>query len=153
MSATAVLIPIAVAIFATTGGLANQIKEKRYITQSGSIENIETKYVSADLLVKTLEEHGVSVRQNSENEIVAEFEEGVITYVRDNNTEAFRMNVSDIKSAEDVLCNVEMIEKEYQSNVQTYTYERVLNNLPENMSIDNETVLEDDSILITLTVD
>ena len=109
MSATAVLIPIAVAIFATSGGLANQIREKRYVTQSGSIENIETKYVSADLLIKTLDE--------------------------------------------DVLCNVEMIEKEYQSNVQTYTYERVLNNLPENMSIDNETVLEDDSILITLTVD
>lgn len=62
------------------------------------------------------------------------------------------MNVSNIKEADAILCNIRMIESEYNANVQSYEYTRIIENLPSNMSIESEEVLEDDSILITLNV-
>lgn len=97
-------------------------------------------------------EHGVSVKNESENMMVADFPQGTLTYVRNNNQESFKMNVSNIEDVDAILCNVEMIEKEYNANVQSYEYTRIIENLPSNMNIESEEVLEDDSILITINV-
>ena len=44
------------------------------------------------------------------------------------------------------------IDVEYDANVQSYTYEHVIENLPDNMSVEDEQVLEDNSILLTIAV-
>lgn len=152
MSMSLILVPIAVAIFATSAEAVDAMQMKKGCSSEGTIEGIKTKYVSCELLKKTLFEHGVSVKNESENMMVADFPQGTLTYVRNNNQEPFKMNVSNIEDADAILCNIEMIEKEYNANVQSYEYTRIIENLPSNMNIESEEVLEDDSILITINV-
>lgn len=153
MSMSLILVPIAVAIFVTSAEAVDAMQMKKQCSSEEIIEGIKTKYVSCNLLTKTLVEHGISVIKESETMVIAKFPEGTLTYYRENVLEPFKMNVSNIKNAEAVLCNVELIEEEYNANVQTYEYERIMQNLPSNMTIENEEVLEDDSILITLNID
>lgn len=54
---------------------------------------------------------------------------------------------------DDVICSVKAIEHEYGSNIQSYTYNRIKSRLPDDMHLQSEEVLDDDSILITLTID
>lgn len=152
MSMSLILVPIAVAIFVTSAEAVDAIQMKKSCSGEGRIEGIKTKYVSCDLLKKTLVEHGVSVKIEGENMIIADFPQGTLTYCRNSNQEPFKMNVSNIKEADAILCNIRMIESEYNANVQSYEYTRIIENLPSNMSIESEEVLEDDSILITLNV-
>ena len=153
MSMSLILVPIAIAIFVTASETADQISNERVLSNKRGIEGIQTKYVSAELLKQTLIEHGVSTEIISENCIIADFLEGRIEYYRMSLNDPFKMNISNIQDAEAVICNVRMIEAEYHSNVQTYSYNRLIKNLPDNMSIETEEILEDNSILITLSVD
>ena len=65
----------------------------------------------------------------------------------------FVMEISNISDVQCLIDEIDEIEHEYNGNVQQYTYERVVNNLPKGMAVSNEEVLEDDSILITLNVE
>ncbi|MBQ9960497.1 MAG: hypothetical protein IJP00_01170 [Firmicutes bacterium] len=38
-------------------------------------------------------------------------------------------------------------------DLQEYTYSRIMNNLTENMAVESEEVLEDESILLTITLE
>jgi len=58
-----------------------------------------------------------------------------------------------LENAGKLIFNVNCLKKEYKQNVQSYTYDRFVQGLSENnMTIENETVLEDDSILLTINV-
>ena len=53
----------------------------------------------------------------------------------------------------ELLDSVDELENEYGRNVQTFTYNKVMTSLYEHgMTVDQEEVLEDDSILLTLNV-
>ena len=63
------------------------------------------------------------------------------------------MTIKNTKDKDALIKELKEIEHVYNGNVQEYTYKRILNKLPEGMEIENEEVLEDDTILITLSVD
>lgn len=64
----------------------------------------------------------------------------------------FVMDIGEVGDIQCLIDELDSIETEYNGNVQTYTYERVMNNLPEDMVVESEEVLEDNSIVLTLTV-
>ena len=51
-----------------------------------------------------------------------------------------------------LLEQIQLFETEYGRNVQTYTYHHIKENLTEDMQIVSETVLEDDSLVLTISI-
>ena len=105
------------------------------------------------MLLKTLNEYGLTPKKTTSNCFAVKFADGDIIYNRPSANEAFSMTVRNIRDKDKLIKDLLDIEQEYNGNVQEYTYQRVLNNLPNGMTIENEEVLEDDSILITLSIE
>lgn len=153
MSFTALLVPLAVAVItASVSGVAGIVEACEH-AKDGKSEKIETKFSDEKLLMKTLLEHGVPVQVLSPDALIADFGTGKLLYERSSPTGPYTMQLFDVRDMDAVICNVKAIETEYGSNVQSYTYDRVKANLPEGMQVQSEQVLDDNSILLTLTVD
>lgn len=152
MSLSMSLVPVAIGILITTVKGLSSIEEK-HIVDDKHLENVETYFKDADILQKTLTEYGAKVTKKNEKLIIAEFEEGEITYSRESLDDVFEMSVTVEGSVDDLLCSLKIIDEEYGHNVQSYTYDRVLSSLDDNMIIESEKVLEDDSILITINIE
>lgn len=153
MSLTMILVPMAVALCVSSTETVLAIKEKCARSSGGEVEDIETRFANNVLLRETLTQHGVKITVHNENYIEAAFQTGKIIYHRNSENQNYKMKIVDVLNVDDLVCNLELLEKEYDSNVQSYTYNRVINNIPDNMAIESEEVMEDDSILITIAVD
>ena len=153
MSLSMILVPMAVAVCVSSAETILAVKEKCSNPRKKDIDDIETRFADADILHSTLKEHGVNTIIHNKNNVEAIFEAGRITYHKNPNDENFKMRISNVTNIDGLICDLDLIENEYDLNLQSYTYNSVINNLPENMSVENEEVLEDDSILITVNVD
>lgn len=152
MSLSALLVPLAIALLATAeNAREGAIKASRQPARSR--QPIPSRFRDNNLLKKTLEEHGVDVEEVSKNRINARFADGSLSYIRNNSKEAFSIDLSAVECIDALIEELDQIAAEYASNVQGYTYKRVKENLPEEMAIEKEEVLDDNSILITLTVE
>jgi len=158
MSVSLVLLPLAIALAATVGSsvtVVDVIREHRQKKQTANttLPSIPTQFSDISLLEKTLREHGMSVELHSENELSCTTGAGGLTYRRNMAGEAFAVTVHGVSSLEELLGELECLQKEYGQNVQSYTYERLIQNLREsNMTLQSETVLEDNSILLTIDI-
>lgn len=152
MSLGVVLFPLAVSVLVSAAETAKDIKRKCQ-SDAKQKELIKSRYNDSTMLQKTLEDHGVQVKVISENHIEATLAEGKITYIRQNDDEPFYIDVSEVGCMDRFLEEIDQIDSEYGSNVQSYTYNRLMQNIPDGMYLESEQVLEDNSILITLTVD
>ena len=154
MSLTAIFVPIALSIIASSVESLPETKKKvaKVPTNQGKA-TIKTRFNDSEILRRTLLEHGVNTREVSPNHIVSLFPTGQITYIRSSEGMPFVMEISNITDVQCLIDELDEIEKEYNGNVQQYTYDRVMNNLPKGMVVENEKVLDDDSILITLSVE
>lgn len=65
----------------------------------------------------------------------------------------FEMSIDLDTDVDGLICSIKSLEEDYARNVQSYTYDKVIAGLENNMSIEKEEVLEDDSILITINID
>lgn len=147
------LIPLAVGLITSSVEGPAAIVYACQQIQYGTSKSIETKFNSYDLLIKTLREQGISYKEKSQNTIEAHFKDGNIRYERKNESSPYTMKLYHVKNTDDLICSIEKINEVYGSNVQRYTYNRVKNNLPENMELSSEEILDDNSILLTITVD
>ena len=154
MSLTAIFVPIALSIIASSVESLSETKKKvAAAPKNNGRVTIKTRFNDAGMLRKTLLEHGVNTKIVSSNSILSLFPTGQITYSRPSAGMPFVMEISNITDVQCLINEIDEIEHEYNGNIQQYTYERVMNNLPKGMAVDNEEVLEDDSILITLNVE
>lgn len=153
MSLMMLLVPMAVALSVTSAETVLAIKEKCKNISENTTEDIQTRFTNSVLLQETLTEHGIKITVHNDNFIEAEFEMGKIIYHRELADENYKMNIVNVSDADGLVCNLELLENEYDSNVQSYTYNKVISSIPDNMVIESEEVMEDDSILITITVD
>lgn len=153
MSVTLTLIPLAVAVgvslTAGSAGLLAQLRNKA----PQQLPPLETAFTDADLLTKTLTQHGLQVQRMGENELVVRSESGTLRYVRQDASLPFSLELLNICNMKELLDSVDQLENEYGRNVQTFTYNKVMTSLWENgMSVQSEEVLEDDSIVLTLNL-
>ncbi len=152
MSLSAVLLPLAIAVCISAVETASAVKQK-YANGITEELSIETRFNDAELLCRTLREHGINVQIIAEDVICAECVEGRLIYKRNSPDEAFRIYLDGISNIDELICNIEELEQEYNMNVQEYTYKNILNNLGANMRLESEAVLDDDSILLTISID
>lgn len=153
MSVTLTLIPLAVAVgvslTAASAAVLNEIRKEN--TQELPV--LETAFIDAGILHKTLSQHGLQVEVVTENEMVVRSESGTLRYFRLDSSLPYSLALSNISDLRELLDSVDELENEYGRNVQSFTYHKVLVSLAEHgMTIDSEEILEDDSILLTLNV-
>lgn len=134
---------------ATTIAVINQVSDGEIDIS----EPIETMFNDCELLEKTLLAHGCGVKVISENEIIVETECGNMRYIRENASLPFGLLLDEISNPEELFENLKSFEVDYGRNVQAYTYNHIKENLTDGMSIANEEVLEDDSLVLTINIE
>lgn len=137
----------------STVSIMSLIGSKDEVQLDDGLQNLETMFVDCDLLAKTLAEHGCCVNVNSENEIIVQTSCGNLRYARNSATEAFGLYINEVNDPQALIENLRAFEFEYGKNVQAYTYDHILSNLSEDMTFQEEEILEDDSLLLTITID
>lgn len=148
----------------TTATTVNAIEAHAYRRKHGNgdikaelepIPALDTIFVDYDLLIETLQAHMgcvEGINAISENEVVVQTECGPLRYFRQNNTQAFKLELSEITDPDRLIAQLKSFEEEYGRNVQTYTYNHIKENLSGNMKIESEEVLDDDSLLLTIDI-
>ncbi|MCL2606295.1 MAG: hypothetical protein FWD93_03345 [Coriobacteriia bacterium] len=156
MSIELLLIPVAIALVKTIKQGAEMRREQKAEIEnqtSTQLAPLQTLFNDAALLGQTLQEHGLNINVVSENQITCTIGSVHLNYSRHSATEPFWVTVSGVQNIDHLLSEMELFENEYKHNVQSYTYNKLIENVNRSeMRISEETVLEDNSILITLDV-
>ncbi|MGN0580941.1 MAG: hypothetical protein ACI4JE_08700 [Ruminococcus sp.] len=152
MSITISLVSAAVIACSTLTSMAVMQTLENITGNTIRKESFETSFADAELLHKTLVEHGCCVEKISENEMTVSTTNGILRYTRNSPLEAFRLVLDQISNPDVLLEQIRSLETDYGRNVQTYTYQHIKQNLTEDMQIEDEQILEDDSLLLTIDV-
>jgi len=114
---------------------------------------METVFTDMALLEKTLKEHGLSTSVVSDNQLLCQIGDALLDYSRQTAGEPFKVTISGQQNIDGFFNEMECFEREYKQNVQSYTYNKLMENVKEsNMKIADETVLKDNSILLTVDI-
>ena len=153
MSCVITLVPIVVAMSATMTSSAIGVMTATACEGADELPVVETPFLSAELLLKTLNEHGLHAEQTDADTYAVQTESGRIRYFQTEENTPFLMEVTGVADLGELLDELDLLENEYRRNVQTYTYHKVMESMAEHgMSLREEEVMEDDSILLTLRV-
>ncbi|MBQ5995421.1 MAG: hypothetical protein IJL63_06165 [Clostridia bacterium] len=116
-------------------------------------EGLDTMFVDCQVLIDTLNGFDCHINQVDENTIYVETTAGNLRYARQNNTEAFKLYLDEVRNADALYQNIKQLEVDYGRNVQSYTYDHIKQNLSKGMTIQSEEVLEDDTLFLTINVE
>lgn len=124
------------------------------ITMSHFIEKeFETPFTDKEILKKTLEEHGVTGLEFYENSLSCKFEQYILSFTKYEGKENYSLKIScaDEDSADE---KANDLLSEYSLNVQEDAYLHILQKLKENnLQVEEETVEDDNTIVLTINID
>lgn len=128
------------------------ISAKHFIEKS-----FETAFMDKDLLIKTLEEHGVTNITTGEvwetNKISGQIDSYTLTFEKPSDDKPYYLKITclDSDNPEEKLND---INSEYALNTQEETYLSIVEKLKDNnMKLENEEVLEDNTIVLTVNLE
>lgn len=111
-----------------------------------------TNFKDKDLLIKTLMEFGGNLINESNDMITYSYSNIVLKFISTDNG-LFGVEINNEIEMGNIFKTLSLIDKEYKQNVQKYAYmnlkEKVAN---KGLTIENEEVLDDNSILITIQI-
>jgi len=114
---------------------------------------LRTIFSDDELLYQTLTEHGLKVHKFSALRMITQVGDTRLAYSRNNISEPFTVNIEGKIDLNALKKELDYLDQEYKMNVQSYTYDRLMAHLAEHdMVIAEETVLEDDTIMLTVNV-
>ena len=177
MSVTIVAAPVSlgyVLVSALIGGVTtttvvsvtNKMSSNQNLVSDQSLDSIsinkedieqickEYKTVIADknLLMKTLQEHGVDKLMIKDESIYASISEFNLLFTRENEESVYDLKVF-MSCDSDAQGLVNELFGEYCINTQESTYEKIKERLEQkNLQIDEEEILEDNSIMLTVNL-
>lgn len=148
MSISIILMPLAIALSITT---SESISSRLKPHNGNQLPPIETIFNDVSLLEKTLCEHGLSVKVLSQNILVCNINGVQLNYTRQSSSDPFYVTINGVRNTNHFIKEIECFESEYRQNVQSFTYNKLVENLSKNnMKIAEEDVLEDNSIVLTV---
>ena len=151
MSVTLTLVPLAVAVGISLTTAAAALLKQQNPQEETQVPPLETPFRDADLLAKTLTQHGLQLEMQNPNEIRVRSDAGLLRYHRQEESQPFLLELQGISDLQQLMDSVEELTQEYHCNVQTFTYQKVMEGLREHgMSFDSEEIMEDGSIVLTL---
>lgn len=118
-------------------------------------QELETPFVSNELLVRTIEEYGIKIIENKDTLVTAKIERLIINFSREDKTLPYKMKFifpdDCLEMQKDIVKN---LYEEYGTNTQEEAYIQIKEKIEKsNMYIADEEILEDDSIVLTINVD
>lgn len=117
-------------------------------------QEFETAFMDRELLVKTLKEHGCdSFKENFDDSFSCKIEGFNVDLFRSNQDEPYKIKIS---CAQDASCDEFLgdLNSEYALNTQEETYIKIKERLSkQNLKIDEEEILEDNTIMLTINLD
>ncbi len=125
------------------------------INQNHFLEkSFETNFMDKSILMKTLEEHGVqNISENEYGQISGNIDSYVLNFERMENDKPYFVKISCLES-DNAKEKFEDLTSEYTLNVQEESYLSIINKLKENnMEIEDEEVMEDNTIVLTVNLD
>ena len=129
----------------------DHLRELYQQSKGVEIPAMESIFTDMTLLEKTLREHGLAVEILSESKLVCMAGDAQLEYARNAAGEPFFVTVRGVQDVEQFFEEMACFEREYRRNVQSFTYNKLVQNLARNnMKIAEEEVLEDNSILLTI---
>ena len=151
MSMSVLLVPLVVALCISSSETLDEVAEKCKVNAAKSTP-IQTRFNDAKLLEQTLKEHGLRVEDSGENRLTVVTNGGILNYVRKSEKEPFAISLDKVSNLDCLVNDLEELETEYDRNVQTFTYNRLMHSLPPDMKVIEDVVLDDETILVTLEV-
>ena len=124
------------------------ISEKHFIEKT-----FETPFTDETILTKTLEEHGVTNIVKWENGLAGNVDNYKLTFEKIASDKPYSLKITCLESdnAEE---KVSDLSGEYALNVQEDAYLHIIDKLKENnMQIEEEEVMEDNTIVLTVNID
>ncbi len=117
-------------------------------------QEFETAFMDREVLTKTLREHGCDhFKENFNDSFSCKVEGFNVDLYRSNDQEPYKIKIS---CAQDTNCEelVEDLNSEYALNTQEETYIKIKERLAkQNLKIDEEEILEDNTIMLTINLD
>ena len=130
-------------------------KEVQYIKVEDIIEKeFETAYMDKDILIKTLEEHGIhNIQEEYEGKITGTIDSFNLTFEKSYSDKPYNLKIScrEKDCAEEKLND---LNSEYALNVQEEAYLKLMDRLKENnMHVEEEVVEDDNTIVLTINLE
>ncbi len=112
----------------------------------------DTVFMDRDLLMKTLQEYGIQTLMVNKNKVEADIENFHLNFTRENETVPFKLKVTCEESCDDTVI-LEDLNSEYGMNAQEESYIKIKERLAQkNLQIDEEEILEDNTIVLTVNI-
>ena len=154
--------PLAITAVATT---MSAINEKSQLKDMKSVEltqcdfekitrkDFETTIMDKETLIKTLEEYGAQIASGNDNEIVCTIQQFDLIFTKKAENKPFKLRISYNKKLNpDEL--IGDISSEYCKNAQEISYNKIKERLEQqNMTIEEEEIYDDDTIVLTVNLD
>lgn len=113
----------------------------------------QTVFMDRDMLMKTLQEYGIQALKVDKSGVVAYIENFLLEFYRADETVPFDLKVTGNEDCDETVI-LSDLNTEYGMNAQEETYIKIKERLSQkNLKIDEEEILEDDSILLTINLD
>ena len=112
----------------------------------------QTVFMDEDILVKTLMEYGLKDFAKQDGKVSARINNFNLIFHREDSSQPYKLNVYSPTSCDETRV-INDLNNEYALNAQEETYIKLKERLEKkNLKIDEEEVLEDDSIMITVNL-
>lgn len=115
-------------------------------------ESFPTNFVDEKLLIKTLSDYGINTQVAENGIIQCNVENTTLIFYKENSIN-YEVKIIGNSQIRGVYEQLKVIDEEYKKNVQSYTYNKVVEKLKQtNMDIQSEEVMEDNSLLLTINI-
>lgn len=127
--------------------------EIKFVSEQQFVEQqFETPFIDKEILMKTLEEHGLNSIKDLENEISGKIDNYTLTFKKQAEDKPYILIVKSLSEKSNVE-KLNDISSEYAMNLQEESYLSIVKNLKaNNMEIEEEEVMEDNTIVLTVNL-
>ena len=116
-------------------------------------KDFETPFVDKNILIKTLEEHGVRDISENDNQIFGRVESYSLTFTKYQADQPYTLKISCYENDKPEN-KLDDLNSEYAMNVQEDAYLHIMEKLKENnMEVEEEVVEDDNTIVLTVNID
>jgi hypothetical protein len=121
--------------------------------EATTIYTYKTNYTDKGVLINTLTEHGAEEITENGDEISCKLFDMEMIYYKKGNSNGYTLDITHITNKSECEELMQDLNEEYGLNIQEITYNKIKERLAqENLRLENEEILDDESIVLTIEV-
>ena len=116
-------------------------------------KELKTNIMDRETLLKTLDEHGAEIVEDEDDKIICLIDNLTMKFTKIAESEPYNLYI-EYHSEEQLNTIVNELDEEYKANVQEVSYNQIKENLEaKNYTIEQEEILEDNTIVLTVNLE